>query len=115
MTCEAPDCDRPAKCTQRCDGRSTHLCKTHSARWYQYRSFDLPKRPDRFPSAPIVQRVTDRGGPYRVCERGTRLWWMFLKARSVGTVSVAQADELAIGLLGEHPSAVWGDDWWDVA
>lgn len=40
---------------------------------------------------------------------------MFLKARSVGTVSVAQADELAIGLLGEHPSAVWGDDWWDVA
>jgi len=115
MTCEAPECDRPATRTQRCDGRSTRLCSMHSERWYRHQSFDLPARPPRFPAAPLLERVTQAGGPYRCCVPGTRLWWMLRKAKSQGSVNLGHADELAIGLFGEHPSAVWGDDWWDVA
>ena len=112
MICEAPECTRVGDRCVIVDGRSCRLCGLHRGRWERGRSFDLPARPPRFPASPLLERVSRAGGPYRLCGRGTRLWCMLRKAQSRGSVNIAQADELAIGLLGEHPSAVW-DDWWE--
>lgn len=35
----------------------------------------------------------------------------YYRAQHDGWVTVRQADELAIRLLGLHPLLVWGEDW----
>lgn len=105
--CKAPGCDKTAN--------RIGMCDSHRARWYRHGSYDLPPSPKKFDSAPLMELVSARGGPYRVCVKDTRLWWMLLSAQYRGTVNFSQADELAIGLFGAHPAEIWHDAWWDVA
>lgn len=52
----------------------------------------------KVPPSPEVRRAWDSGMRNRL-----------------GTVSCEAGDLMAIKLLGVHPCAVWGDDWWTAA
>lgn len=67
---------------------------------------------DYLPVEPLAQRVQAAGGLRHLLPRGHALERTYLRAVSVGRVTVNMADRLAIALLAEHPCAVWGEDWW---
>ena len=74
--------------------------------------------PRHLVAQPLVEAVERRGGLGAVAAaRGLtktdkeRLRRSFYRALESGTLTVAAADELAVHLLGEHPSMIFGPDF----
>lgn len=65
--------------------------------------------PARLPAAPLVARVELLGGMDR--RWASALRQTYYRGARAGWFTVEAADRLASGLLGEHPMAVWGDEW----
>jgi hypothetical protein len=70
--------------------------------------------PKRLPFGPIEAAITaampgHNGIHGWLTENQERNYW---RAKAVGLITPAFADELAIRVLGLHPSLIYGDDWW---
>ncbi|MFS0883862.1 hypothetical protein [Aeromicrobium sp. 179-A 4D2 NHS] len=69
-----------------------------------------------YPIEPLAHQVTLAGGFQKAaCEltqrdqgRLERAW---LRGVAAGYVTWREADAIAVGVLGLHPFAVWGDGW----
>lgn len=78
-------------------------------------------REPRLPIEPLEYVVTRRSGWSAVVSASgmepgpelMRLTRTFFRARLRGWVSLADADQMAVRLLGLHPCLVWGSGWWD--
>lgn len=62
----------------------------------------------RLPAAPIMCLYRD----HEPKMSNTSLRRAYQKAKLEGSLTVWQADELCIRLLGRHPSEVYGEAWW---
>jgi hypothetical protein len=74
----------------------------------------------RLPVTPLARLVALRGGARwllnAACPDGTsrrRLYQSYSRGLRRGTLTPYAADQLAVRLLCLHPSAVWGELWWD--
>jgi hypothetical protein len=63
---------------------------------------------------PLVLIVTQRGGLAQLgAGKGANsaLRQAFYRAKKRGFISMEQADDLCVQLLGCHPVQIWGDAW----
>lgn len=98
--------------SETCENRRKYAngwCATHYRRNQQYGSpFGQSVASETLPVEPLarfVQRV-ERPIDYDAVSN-------VLQAAN-GVVSVAKADEIACTVLGVHPSAIWGPEWFEV-
>lgn len=70
-------------------------------------------RPPHLPAGPLLAEVRARGLCLnRFPQAAHRAYY---RAARHGSLTLAAADHLAVALLGEHPAAIWGDDWWEAS
>lgn len=64
----------------------------------------------RLPVGPLQDAVRLYGKPVRCYSVPIQRAYFRVSVR--GWASLWQADTLAVGMLGEHPALIWGEDWW---
>jgi hypothetical protein len=66
----------------------------------------------RLDAGPLLRQIDLRGGAAELgIETFSAEFWALRKARDAGTVTVWQADKLAVRLLGLTPLELWGNDY----
>ena len=105
--CKIPNCGR----LHHCHG----YCSPHYARFRKYGDplEHVAVRPkngplDNLPAAPLLAELTRRG--ITLPRKGDQK--AIARANHTGTITVPVADRLCVELLGVHPAAVYGNDWW---
>lgn len=70
------------------------------------------RAPRRLPAEPLLRAVAATDVRVdRSTREGARHARALASARERGWVTCWQGDRLAVELLGEHPTAIWGDVW----
>lgn len=64
------------------------------------------------PAEPLVAALEAIPG---LQHRNHRVGRALLRARASGRITLTQADYLAVKELHVHPSAIYGDEWWEAA
>jgi|694.fasta_scaffold11854_10 hypothetical protein len=71
-----------------------------------------PKPAYRLPLEPLLQQHQHLSINQALKNLGIN-HGQFYQWRKYGGITLWAADKIAINKLGVHPSAVWGDLWWD--
>lgn len=103
VPCQRGACQRP---TMNLDAYCSDDCRRAS----HVRQAAAP-----LPAAPLLEFYDCPRSPARRATRNSSLERAIDRARSSGRLSFYVADQIAIRLLGCHPSLIWGDDWWTEA
>ncbi|MFC7488801.1 hypothetical protein ACOCJ7_07070 [Knoellia sp. CPCC 206453] len=72
-----------------------------------------PHRPPRIPSGPLMAYLA----LHRISILSLPVWAQRAthRAQAAGTITYTAADRIACQLLHEHPSMIWGSEWWEAS